>query len=148
MVVLVVLAALGATVLIKVLGDREQTLADVPVGECFAGEPSDLDIVGCAEPHDGELFARLEATDPEGDFPEEELDDPMSLRCEAELNEYFGADREVIRASGLDLQVFAPTETDWEEDKRQTECVVVLEEGGRFTGSVKDQGAEAEPQQE
>lgn len=141
---LIILAALGVTVLMVVMSDRQQTVADLDVGACFAGDPSDLDIVECDQPHDGELVARLEATDPDGDFPEDELGDPTSLRCEAELNEYFGADRDVVLASGLDLRVFAPSEADWEDGKRQVECVVVQQDGGRFTGSVKDRGAEVE----
>jgi hypothetical protein len=141
---LVVLAAIAATFATTSLQSQKETLADVEVGECYTGEPTDLGVVDCTEQHNGELIARLEADDPDGDFPEDELGDPMSLRCEDELTEYFGADRETAVASGLTIAVYTPTESDWADGNRETDCVAMMEDGSAFTGSIEGSGADAE----
>ena len=54
--VVLVVAAVAATLIIQDLQSQPETVASLEVGECFTGEATDLSTVDCGQPHNGELY--------------------------------------------------------------------------------------------
>lgn len=138
---IVFLLALAYTIAISVRDD-DVTLADVEIGECFNGDPNEVEVVDCDEPHRYELFAVAEAPDPDADYPGEDAvrQDGGSI-CTMELVDYFDATADVALANDIELWPVAPTEEQWEDGLTDTYCLATHAEGEALEGSIRGRGA-------
>jgi len=140
---LLLIVAVLATLVIQKLQSQPDTIASVDVGECFTGEPTDLSVVDCEQPHHGELFF----TAPPGDaaaasYPgADALRDLVGQACVANLPTYYGGTAEAAAAAGIEVQPVVPSEEQWDDGTQDGFCVAVPAEGGTASGSIKGQGA-------
>jgi Hsp70 protein/Septum formation len=140
--VLLVIVAVLATLVIQELQSQPDTIAGVDVGECYTGEPADLSVVDCDEPHHGELFFRAPPGDAAADYPgTDALRELVGQACLAELPNYYGAGADVAVAAGIEVQPVVPSEDEWDDGTQDGFCVAVPAEGGTAGGSIKGQGA-------
>jgi hypothetical protein len=139
---LLVLVAVGATLVIQELQSQPETIASLDVGECFTGEPTDLSAVDCAQPHSGELYFLAPPPDPQGAYPGVEvLQNEVGQACITALVDYFGAAAEVAAERGIEVQPLAPSEDEWDDGTTDVYCVAVPAEGGNASGSIQGRGA-------
>jgi hypothetical protein len=139
---LVVVVGVVATLAMQSSNNQPDTLADVEVGECFTGDASDLEVVECAQPHDGELFALVPAAQPGGAFPgDDALLAQAGPACVTQLTTYFGAGPEVAVANNIEIQPVTPTEAQWSDGTTDSTCVAVAANGQQAQGSIQGQGA-------
>jgi actin-like ATPase involved in cell morphogenesis len=137
-----VVVAVGATLIIQELQSQPETIASLDVGECFTGEPTDLGAVDCAQPHTGELYFLAPAPDPQAAYPGVEvLQNEVGQACITALVDYFGAAAEVAAERGIEVQPMAPSEGEWDDGTTDVYCVAVPAEGGTASGSIKGKGA-------
>lgn len=139
---LLLVGAVGATVVLTANSNKKETVADIAVGDCFNGSANDVDKVDCDEPHLFELFHVAAAPDPEAAFPgaEQALSDGGAA-CMFELVGYYGAAAETAAANGLDITTIAPTEGQWEDGQTDTYCLAVLADGKPLDESIRGKGA-------
>lgn len=135
------------------LGERTP-LADVEVGQCFDGiKASDFDsdapqvnvgllfgvqVLDCAEPHEGELLGRVRWPAERGDeYPgEEEVVIFAEGACAQAFGDYVGVS---YHASELSMTYVYPQLRSWREGVRTVECVANPPSGvDRESGSVRD----------
>jgi molecular chaperone DnaK len=139
---LLVLVAVGATLIIQELQSQPETIASLDVGECFNGEPTDLDTVDCDQPHSGELYFLAPPPDPQAAYPGVEvLQNEVGQACITALVDYFGAAAEVAAERGIEVQPLAPSEDEWDDGTTDVYCVAVPAEGGTASGSIQGRGA-------
>ncbi|HEX5946622.1 MAG TPA: Hsp70 family protein [Acidimicrobiales bacterium] len=140
--VLVLLGAVGATVVLTANSSKKDTVADIAVGDCFNGSTNDVEKVDCDEPHLFELFHVAPAADPAAAFPgaEQALSDGGAA-CMFELVAYYGASAETAAANGLDIKPIAPTEAQWEDGDTDTYCLAGLADGKALDESIEGKGA-------
>ncbi len=140
--VLLVIVAVLATLVIQKLQSQPDTIASVDVGECYTGEPTDLDVVDCGQPHHGELFFQAPPGDEAAAYPgTAPLRTAVGNTCLTELATYYGAAPEAALAAGIEIQPVVPSEDEWNDGTQDGFCVAVPAEGGTATGSIKGQGA-------
>lgn len=139
--VLLVLAAVAATLIIQDLQSRPDTIASVDVGQCYQGDPTDLSVVDCSQPHHGELFFKAPPGDSAADYPgTDALEGLVGQACIANLATYFGGPAEAAVAAGIEVQPVVPSEDQWNDGTQDGFCVAVSTDGGTATGSIKGQG--------
>ncbi len=140
--VLVVIGAVLATIAFTASSNKKETVASLDVGECFTGEPNDVETVDCTEPHQFELFAVAAAPDPAAAFPgaETALTDGGSV-CAVTLVGYYGAATEVFVSNGLELEPIVPTEAQWNDGQTDTYCLARDADGQALDQSVEGKGA-------
>ena len=140
--VLVVIGALLATAALTASSNKKETVASLGVGDCFTGEPNDIDTVDCTEPHQFELFAVAAAPDPAAAFPgaDTALTDGGSV-CAVALVGYYGAATEVFVSNGLELEPIVPTEAQWRDGQTDTYCLARDADGQALDQSVEGKGA-------
>jgi actin-like ATPase involved in cell morphogenesis len=142
--VLILLAAVLATIVLTRKSNEPTTLADVEEGECYVGDDlNDLEVVDCAAPHTGEVFKILPAADPDGAFPDEAALTTQRDSCTLELTTFFGAGAEVALQAGFELFPIVPNEAQWDEGQTDTFCIVGKADGTNFEGSLAGAGAAA-----
>jgi hypothetical protein len=140
--VLVMLGAVAATLVLTAKSNKKTTVADLAVGDCFVGDPNDVDKVDCTEAHQFELFAVAEPADPSAAFPgAEAARTEGGNACVMELVGYFGGTAETAAAAGLELEPVAPTESQWDAGETGTYCLAKDAEGGALERSIKGEGA-------
>jgi hypothetical protein len=140
--VLVVLVAAGATAALTAQSNKDQTLADISVGDCFTGEANDLEVVDCDDPHQFELYDLIPATNPDADYPgAEAAQADAEATCTGALVAYYGAAIEVVVENGLNATAFAPTEEQWNAGETDTYCVALGTDGDVIQGSIEGDGA-------
>ena len=108
------------------------------VGDCLNADDlrgnsvSDVAKVPCDEPHDAEIFAKLDL--PEGDYPGiDEVRATAENFCLPEFEEFAG--RPYLE-SDLDVYPLLPTQDSWvSEDDREILCIVVAPED--VTGTLE-----------
>ncbi|NBE53896.1 DUF4190 domain-containing protein [Streptomyces boluensis] len=111
-------------------------------GECFdsptgklEGETTDVDVVDCAQPHDGEAYGNFRLDD--GSYPgESRIAELAEDRCGTFAEGYFG-DLTAVPDNVYDY-FFYPTSQSWSLGDRTVTCLVGDENGGKLTGSVRD----------
>ena len=139
--VLLVITAVLATLVIQDLQSEPDTIASVEVGECFTGEPTDLSVVDCDQPHHGELFFKAPPGDEAAAYPgTDALRDLVGQACVANLPTYFGGAAEAAAAAGIEVQPVVPSEDQWDDGTQDGFCVAVPADGGTASGSIKGQG--------
>lgn len=144
---MIVVVALGATFAIKAISEKTFTLADMEAGECFVGDPNDLDVVDCNESHIGELIAVIDtrdefATHP-GDDAQTEVHDTMSGLCATEMEEYFGGTMVDVESRGATVRTYEPTAAHYDKEQFETFCVGgALQEGQRMNESFEGKGSD------
>lgn len=112
------------------------------VGECFdsptgkpAGETADVDVVDCAQPHDGEVYGTFRLDN--GSYPgESRIAQLAGDRCGTLAESYFG-DLTAVPDNVHDYY-FHPTARSRSLGERTVTCLVGGESGGKLTGSVRD----------
>lgn len=143
-VAVVLLAAIAGTVaLTQLTKSDDEVLADMEVGECFEGDPTDsMSIVDCLEPHLGELYAVVPAPEDLGDeFPHpNDLEDAADEACGDELEGYTGVDHERLEEEDYGVLTFRPRENDWNEDRRDIYCTLGRLDGQEHAVPLKDLG--------
>lgn len=117
------------------LGDDE-----LRAGSCLQRGETDEDgrtsmtVTACDRPHDVEVISLLHADELDGDFPG---DDALSRwafqQCIDAFEEYVG---EAYGRSTLEIDIAAPTETQWEDGRRDVRCGVISLDGKPLTSSV------------
>ena len=138
----ILVGAVLATVAITADSTKEETVADVEVGECFTGGPNDVTTVACDEPHQFELFAVAPAADPAAAFPgADKAREDGGNACLVALVEYYGATADVAVANGVQLTPISPTEAQWNDGDTDTYCLAMQAEGNALDASIKGQGA-------
>ena len=119
----------------------EVSVEDLVVGDClaeeFSGDEENVYTVSaqpCDEPHNGEVFHDLEATEPEfpGDVQMGELADRT---CYQAFEPFVGLTYE---DSELDFYYYVPTAQTWKYGDRLITCVLITPED--VTGTLKGSG--------
>ncbi|GHD21227.1 septum formation family protein [Nocardiopsis kunsanensis] len=138
----------GCGVLTSALGGGELggNVLSVGVGDCFVvsemdqslleGEVSDVPLVDCSEPHDGEFF-HVEVL-PDGDFPgDRSVGERATEACEGQaFTDFVGTD---YASSEIWAYHLVPTRQSWEQaDDREILCY--LETTGMVNGSQQGAG--------
>ena len=140
--VLLVIVAVVATLVIQDMQSQPDTVASVDVGECFTGDPTDLDVVDCAQPHTGELFFLAAPPAPDADYPGVDvLQNEVGQACILALVDYYGGPADAAAAEGVEVQPVAPSEDEWDDGTTDVYCVAVPAGGGSATGSIEGKGA-------
>ncbi|HEX6425969.1 MAG TPA: Hsp70 family protein [Acidimicrobiales bacterium] len=122
--------------------DTPATVGDVEVGECFNGNPNELDTVACTEPHQFELFHVAAAPDPAAAFPgADKVREDGGSTCLLALVDYYGASADQAAADGLDLDPVTPSEAQWNAGETDTFCLARRADGAALDSSIKGQGA-------
>lgn len=136
------LRRLGAVVLVAAIAVAcdGQNIFDLEVGTCFDNAASedgtllDVPIVDCDEPHDNEVFANWELTQPTWPGPGE-AERLARQGCLESFEDWVGIPP---AASELEVSVLYPTEASWEQaDDRQVTCVVRRADRERLTGTTE-----------
>ena len=128
-------------------GGTSVGVTDVAVGECYrapaevTAELTELERVDCAEPHEQEAYANLEAT-PGGEEPatypgEAELKAFADGSCAEAFADYVGVD---YRDSALYFTYLLPTARGWEAGDHEVTCFITTT-GEQLTGSVQGTAA-------
>jgi hypothetical protein len=139
---LALLVAIGVTAKIHADQSKPKTVASIDVGECFTGKPTDLAAVDCGEPHQGELFARIGAPDPNAAYPgADAIKEQAGTACTQPLADYYGAANDVAVANGIDFTPVTPTKAQWEDGDTTSYCVAISASGDPIRGSIKGKGA-------
>ena len=94
---------------------------DFALGECFTVSGTDIDVMPCAEEHQGEVFAEFEHPAPRGDaYPgRETLEEYADSRCNEVLPD-LGAGASV--PADLGLGFFIPLTDGWDAGERGITC--------------------------
>lgn len=108
--------------------DGRQAVDSIEVGDCFvAGDALEIDqvpVVGCAEPHDSELFDRVTLTGFGAAYPgDEEMFDWLFAECVTSFPSYVG---EPYDTSEYYIDMFVPTSDGWAEGDRTGLCTLVV----------------------
>jgi hypothetical protein len=140
--VLLVIVAVVATLVIQDMQSQPDTVASIDVGECFTGDPTDLDVVDCAQPHTGELFFLAAPPEPDAAYPGVDvLHNEVGQACIMALVDYYGGTADAAAAEGVEVRPVAPSEEEWDEGTTDVYCVAVPAGGGSATGSIEGKGA-------
>lgn len=135
LVVLLVLAIGGGTVLYLTVFKGTVTATEVKTGDCLKEVPDSgvvmtLKTVACDEPHAGEIFAVLVM--PDGDFPGEPSVDAYTEKCGPVLDDYTNIDS---ADESVQLAALFPTAETWKQGDRAVTCIATL--SPQRTGSIK-----------
>lgn len=139
-----------AGILLMALGacsgdDEEGSVFSIKPGECFLApedveaQISDLEKVGCQEPHDHEAYAVVRYSLPGEEEPGDEYPGDEALTkfadgaCAQEYRPYVGVD---YLDSTLYFTYLAPSPRSWQENDRSIVCLVIGA-GEKLVGSVK-----------
>jgi len=118
--------------------------SDLKVGDCF-DQPSTVNTVvndvqhhPCSDPHTAEVFFVADYDPASATYPTEDAFQSFVLdRCLGAFQSYTG--RAWQDAQELDVQPFWPTEEGWGKGDKEVTCFAVRVDGGKITGSVKQQ---------
>lgn len=123
----VLLIVVGVLIFV-VMGQGSVDATKVKAGDCLAEIPagtkvSYVDVVDCARPHKGEVFAVL--TMPDGDFPGPQAITQYQNRCEPQLSMRLPA---AAADPAIGLFVLYPTEDSWNRGDRAVTCIATSED--------------------
>jgi hypothetical protein len=135
--VLVIVVAVTAATVRDSGNDSSGTVAvtEAKPGDCVENLESfasitDLPIVSCADPHEGEVYAVFDL--PDGPWPgETAIEQQVDERCQAELKTYAPTSADTV-----EMYTLRPQQRFWSRDHGVT-CVAT-DERGATTGSVRD----------
>lgn len=114
-------------------------LGDLSVGECFtviARAPETITPQECAEPHDGELYAKRSVAEGFDDtFPgEEEIFWEADDECYLDFEEYVG---EAYEDASYSYAAYAPDKQSWSGGDREIACAIFPFQIGSLQGSAR-----------
>ena len=117
---------------------------DLKVGDCF-DQPSTTNTVvkdvphhPCSDPHLAEVIWVGDYDQASATYPTEAAFQSFVLdRCVGAFETYTG--RAYLQDQELDIQPFWPTEEGWGKGDKEVTCFAVRVDGGKITGSVKQQ---------
>jgi hypothetical protein len=140
---LILLVCVGVTLVLTKKSSEPKTIADVKEGECFNGDPDDLSIVDCGQPHTRELFKVLPSSAAaDAAYPgEDALRTEQGNSCSLELVAYYGAGVDVATGAGVQLFPVVPSEQQWTDKVRDSFCLAGPSNNRPVTGSIKGAGA-------
>ncbi|MFD5449727.1 MULTISPECIES: DUF4190 domain-containing protein [unclassified Streptomyces] len=130
----------------------EGTAYALSEGQCFTtpsgslqGVTYDVDVVPCAQEHDGEVFAAFDL--PGGAYPgDDEVARSADDRCYA-LQDTYAMDRWALPAD-VDVYYLTPTRPSWRAGDREITCLFGnTDEEGTLTGSLRNDGTRLDPDQ-
>jgi uncharacterized protein DUF4190/putative regulator of septum formation len=130
-----VLLVVAASAVYLILGRDSVNAMDVTVGDCVAEVPEsslvfDVPVVGCEEPHRGEVYALL--TMPDGDFPGHEAIAQFQYKCGPALAGYSPT---AMANPAVGIFVLYPTAQSWELGDRTVTCIATSQT--TRTGSIR-----------
>jgi hypothetical protein len=110
------------------LVDGREPIANAAVGECFvvgdADEIDEVPVVDCTEPHDSELFARVDVSTLGTAYPgEDTMFEWLFDECVARFPDYVG---ESYEASRYWIDMFIPTTDAWDDGDHTGLCTLVV----------------------
>lgn len=111
------------------------------IGQCFddpdtSGTVTAVDMVGCNDPHDNEVYALFDL--PDGTFPGlSVVKEAAAEGCYDVFESYVGLDYE---SSVFDFSSLSPTPNSWENGDREVVCIVYDLDLKKLTETVKDSG--------
>ena len=110
------------------LVDGREPIANAAVGQCFivgdADEIDEVPVVDCTEPHDSELFARVDVSALGTTYPgEDTMFDWLFDECVTRFPDYVG---ESYEASGYWIDMFIPTTDAWRDGDHTGLCTLVV----------------------
>ena len=111
------------------------------VGNCFDDpdafdQVSNVELVGCTEAHDNEVYHVFDMTD--ADFPGvEAANTAAEVGCLGAFEPYVGRD---FDSSSLGLGYLTPSEESWEQDDREIVCFAYDFNNAKLNASVKSSG--------
>ena len=110
------------------LVDGREPIANAAVGDCFivgdADEIDEVPVVDCTEPHDSELFARVDVSTLGATYPgEDTMFDWLFDECVARFPGYVG---ESYEASRYWIDMFIPTTDAWRDGDHTGLCTLVV----------------------
>ncbi|WP_077800253.1 DUF4190 domain-containing protein [Streptomyces sp. JHA26] len=130
----------------------EGTAYALSEGECFTtpggslqGVAYDVDVVPCAQEHDGEVFAAFDL--PGGPYPgDDEITRSADVRCYA-LQDAYAMDRWAL-PTDVDVYYLTPTRQSWRTGDREVTCLFGnTDERGTLTGSLRNDARTLDPHQ-
>jgi hypothetical protein len=119
-------------------------LSEVAVGECFDGarfgegeaEQPPVEVIDCAQPHDGQVFATVawQGSDQGVAYPgEDQVNDFALSTCTTEVRQFVDV---VDRFPGSVLAYTYPQSDDWALGEREFRCIVQGAPGQKLVGDV------------
>jgi hypothetical protein len=119
-------------------------LDDLEVGQCFLlpiddppAEDRAVWLVACEESHTHEVVDVIgyEGPDDDGAYPgPDPIQDWAEQACYARFEPFVGVP---WTRSGIDIEVWWPSEDSWERDDRSVVCAVFPADGRRVTGTLR-----------
>ncbi|GAA4765249.1 MULTISPECIES: septum formation family protein [Microbacterium] len=114
----------------------------VAVGDCIGtpaeGEVTDVEVVPCDQPHDGEVY--YEVTMPDGDWPgDQAVSDAADEGCIGAFEAFIGTPYDT---SAIYVQYLTPTEATWTDptlNDRLISCIA-YQDGQQTTGTLEGSG--------
>ncbi|NBM15104.1 septum formation family protein [Streptomyces sp. GC420] len=127
---------------------RQRSVFSLAVGDCYnpnsgtaEGEEFAIEIVPCAEPHEGQVVGEFKIDDA-GAFPgDDEVSAIADERCPVEAQK-FAPDTWAL-PEGVGILYYHPTAESWATGDRAVSCAYA-KETGKFSGSVKAKSVDAD----
>jgi len=115
----------------------------VEIGDCIAnpgdGEITEIEVVPCDEPHDGEVYDEVRMAD--GEWPGAvAVGNAAEEGCVAKFEDFIGIPYNGEPESSVYVQFLTPVEETWNDpdlEDRLISCVVYIP-GEKITGTLKD----------
>jgi hypothetical protein len=112
------------------------TAFDLEAGQCLnepdSEEVVDVEIVGCSEPHDLEVYLTAEL--PDQVFDAADIDEASLDIC---LDAFDGFVGTAYADSELDIYYLIPSEDSWQDGDREVVCAVYDLSGAQLTGTAE-----------
>lgn len=130
---------------------RQKSVFDLNVGDCYNpntapaadGETAEefaIEVVPCAEPHDGQVYGEFKVDD--GAYPgDDAIVEAADTRCPAEELK-FAPDTWAVPA-GVSGSYYQPTKDSWATGDRLVTCTYT-KDSGKITGSLKSKAMNAD----
>jgi len=119
-------------------GCANNNVFSLEVGQCLNAADlsrervSDVPVVECQQPHDGEVYAMLDV--PDGDYPgESALQAEAEQFCRTEFTSFVGIDYPL---SLLDVAYLYPTGSSWDKLNDRSIVCIVIDPDGSVTGTL------------
>lgn len=120
-------------------GGGRTPITELAKGDCFEGSASadNVDVVGCGDPHDGEVFAVVDYGGERVGYPgAQPLEAFGSDECSDRLDAYI-ADS-TVSASDLEVVPLVPTADQWNAGEREVTCWAGDAAGSKLESSISE----------
>ncbi|UYQ63374.1 septum formation family protein [Streptomyces peucetius] len=130
---------------------RQQSVFSLAIGDCYnpntkatEGETFAIEVVPCAEPHQGQVVGEFKLDEGKAFPGNEAIWAIADERCPVEAQK-FAPDTWALPA-GVDILHYTPTQESWSTGDRAVSCTYTKEKG-TFSGSLKAGGDVSKPGQ-